>query len=166
MACPKVNTVSQEFQPYGFRDFLRATSIAPLACIPAAVLVNLLILFPSNRVVSFPQAGFARFTSGMYFLLYFLLPTAYITTTLFGVVGLSVANLERIRPTIPIGAVAGIICGAMTGFLWTLILTGDNFSLSIFVEGFIGAIITPISILSGLFIGMVFVILMNRRFQW
>ncbi len=67
----------------------------------------------------------------------------------------------RIRLTIPIGAVAGTVCGTITGFGVILFLTGDNFNLSVLLGGFTGTIIFPISILGGLLIGVVYSILHN-----
>ena len=108
--------MSTEFKGYGFPDYLRATLLAPLASIPVAMLAALLflLLFPPSRSVSPPREDFVRFIDTGLFLNLSSLPIAYISTALFGAVGCEIAFWTRVRLTIPIGAVAGIICGAIS----------------------------------------------------
>ena len=160
--CPKGFTLGTEFQKYGFPDFLRATIVAPLASIPVAILVDLLVLFPTNKIVSNPPEGFVRFINGAIFLIFYSLPTAYTSTAIFGAIGLAFANDAKYRLTIPIGAIAGIVCGAITGFGWILFLSRENFDFSVFTESFIVTIIFPISILSGLLVGVFFTKLITK----
>jgi hypothetical protein len=160
----KGNILSTEFQKYRFADFLRASAVAPLASIPAVLLIDLLFLFPTDRILPSHLEGFARFRAWALFLIIFSLPTAYISTAIFGALGCEIANSARVRLTIPIGAFAGVVCGVITGLLWMLFLAGGIFDLSLLFEG-LGLIILLGAILCGLFVGVVYSQLLNRFVQ-
>ena len=121
--------MSTEFQRYRFADFLRASAVAPLASIPAALLVDLLFIFSTNRIIGSGQEGFARLGGWALFLLIFSLPSAYISTAIFGALGLGIANSVRVRLTILIGAFAGVVCGIITTILWGLLLNRGFYDL-------------------------------------
>lgn len=147
--------MSAEFQKYRFGDFLRATLLAPLASIPALLIVDLLIFIILGGARTTPQKASAMFGGWAALLVAFSLPSAYIATAIFGALGIRIANSRSVRLTTLIGAVAGVTCGAFTGLLWTAF---RNLHV-------VSVIILPDAILCGLFVGVAYSILLNRSTQ-
>jgi hypothetical protein len=152
--------LSTEYRKYRFSNLLKATLLAPLTTIPVAVIIGLLVLFPTFNRISESQGSPINYINVALLLILFSLPTAYASTTIFGAVGLFLANIARYRLTIPIGVGAGIVCGAGAGFAWMVYLTRDIFDLSGLIST--GSYILPISISSGLLVGAVYIKLINR----
>lgn len=154
--------MKQDFRKYTRSDYLKALGIAPLASIPVVILVVLLVIVPPNEIITSTQSSFKKFTGWANLLLMFSIPTAYVSTAFFGWLGFLYANARRYRGTPVFGAAVGLVCGAATGIGWILFLPRENFDLEVLLTGFAGAIILPISILTGLIVGAVFVKVINR----
>jgi hypothetical protein len=107
-----------EFQKYGFRDFLRATLLAPLASIPATIVGYSLFFFVDAYINVRFQHGFFNFKDDIVFVLnasfifiLYALQITYLSTAIFGAVGVSIANFIRFRITTTLGIIAGVVCG-------------------------------------------------------
>ena len=166
----KGNILTTEFQKYRFADFLRASAVAPLACIPAVLLLDYLVLFASGMLVPSPRGDYDPFGILAFFgrlallLISVSLPSAYISTAIFGALGVGIANSARVLLTVPIGAIAGVVCGFITGLLWLLFLAGDiSFDLSLLSEGRWLYVLVGAS--CGLFVGMAYPVLLNLSVQ-
>ena len=123
--------------------------MAPLASIPAVLLVDLFIILPNLL------AGLAMFGRLALFLIIVTLPISYFSTAIFGALGIGIANLARVPLTVPLGAVAGVVCGAMTGLLRFLLVEG---TLPRWLYILVGAI-------CGLFVGVAYPKFLNRSIQ-
>lgn len=151
-----------EPKPYRFSDYLRAVLAAPLTSIPVAILIDLLVIYPTNRIVSSTMSNFDKFIRWAPFLILLSLSTAYVSTAFFGAIGVLYANAVRLRGSVLLGAIVGSVCGAITGFGWILFLTRELFEFRLLFTVFPGAVVIPISILSGLFTGIAFIKLIHR----
>jgi hypothetical protein len=150
----KGTILSTEFQKYSFADFLRASALAPLASIPAVLVVDLLILFLQGDIPpSDPQKGLAAFRAWAILLMVFSLPSAYVSAAIFGPWGIRIANSAKARITIPIAAIAGVVCGVITGLLWMTFLAA------------LWRVILMDTIVCGLFVGVAYAKLLNRSVQ-
>jgi hypothetical protein len=151
-----------EFQKYRRADFMKGTIVAPLVSLPITVLGLLLYTYAGTPLGT--QLDFVQVirTSLFFVFLFFALPSAYISTAIFGGVGISIANFNRFRISITLGTVAGIVCGAFMGFLWILFFARYDFSHFIEILISSGSTIFPIAILSGFLAGMIFTKLINR----
>ena len=152
--------MSTEYQKYRLSDYTRATLIAPLASIPAVILVLLLFALYSSVRNASDVSGVKSFIRQALFFIGVTLPTAYISTAIFGALGVVEANFAKSNPTVPVGAVIGLVCGGIVGVAWIYFLTSD---LTVIFSGFYGTFIFPISLLSGFGVGAVFTIIANRR---
>ena len=123
--------------------------MAPLASIPAVLLVDLFIILPNLL------AGLAMFGRLALLLIIATLPISYFSTAIFGALGIGIANLARVPLTVPLGAVAGVVCGAMTGLRSALLAEG---TLPRWLYILVGAI-------CGLFVGVAYPKLLNRSVQ-
>ena len=123
--------------------------MAPLASIPAVLLVDLFIILPNLL------DGLAMFGRLALLLIMVTLPTSYFSTAIFGALGIGIANLARVHLTVPLGAVAGVVCGAVTGLPCFLLAEG---TLPRLLYILVGAI-------CGLFVGVAYPKLLNRSIQ-
>jgi hypothetical protein len=154
--------LSTEFQKYGFSDFLRASALAPLASIPAVLLVDLFILF-ADIILPNPLESLAIFGRLALFLIYLSLPISYFSTAIFGALGIGIANSARVHLTVPIGALAGVVCGAITGLLCLLFMAGGTLHPSLLSEG--RWLYILVGTICGLFVGVAYPKLLNRSVQ-
>ena len=140
--------------------------MAPLASIPAVLLVDLFILLVSKPdiIPRNPLQSLAIFGRLALLLIYLTLPTSYISTAIFGALGIGIANLARVHLTVPMGAFAGVVCGAITGLLRLLLLAGVTLHLSLLSEG--GWLYILVGAICGLFVGVAYPKLLNRLVQY
>jgi hypothetical protein len=157
--------LNTEFQRYGFSDFLRASAVAPLASIPAVLLVDLFILLVSQAdiIPRTPLQSLAIFGRLALLLIVATLPTSYFSTAISGALGTGMANLARVHVTVPIGAFAGVVCGAITGLLRLLLLAGVTLHLALLSEG--GWLYILVGTICGLFVGVAYPKLLNQAIQ-
>ncbi|HJS18047.1 MAG TPA: hypothetical protein VJ785_04835 [Anaerolineales bacterium] len=141
--------MNKEFQKYGFSDFLRASAVAPLASIPAVLLVDLFIILPNLLAV------LAMWRLAL-LLIIVTLPISYFSTAIFGALGIGIANLARVHVTVPLGTLAGVVCGAITGLLSLWLVEPGTLPRWLYI--LVGAI-------CGLFVGVAYPKLLNRSIQ-
>ena len=92
----------------------------------------------------------------------FALPSAYISTVVFGAIGVSIANSKGFRITITMAIAAGVLCAALTGILWIFLFSWPGSASIARVAALLGPVIFPIALFSGVFVGAVYPKLINR----
>jgi hypothetical protein len=155
---------------YSLRDYLRGALIAPLASIPGTIL-GYFFFFAVNEYIDVKFHGqvYTGLISELDFILraafifvLFALPSAYISTVVFGAIGVSIANSKGFRITITIGIAAGVVCGGLTGILWIILFSWPGSASIPRVAALLGPVIFPIALFSGVFVGAVYPKLINR----
>lgn len=148
------------FAGYRFVDYFKATLLAPLLTIPATFLwfslASIVWALLANGLDHEIGVGFTEMLVSAAFMDLFALPTAYLGTMIFGTLGTVLAHLFRYRFTVLSGAVLGLACGALMGSAWLMLLfpagTGIRGNAELIAFYF------PVALLSGLMVGIEFVL--------